>query len=187
MAVHTPSTELGRLIGDALGPLPRVAAESVLLDLERARMGREDHRALCQLIDDNDIAFCESIRSAKREGALQHQNNLLLRQVEVMNDAQRGLRAANRRAEEKCEDLLERIEKTTAMLEGARDSVYPIAYDPHANHDESLLVIGDQITKAITQLGFDADMSESDDSDSDDAVDNDDATDDDATDDDAEL
>ena len=42
MAVHTPSTELGRLVEDALGPLPRVAAESVLLDLERARMGRED-------------------------------------------------------------------------------------------------------------------------------------------------
>ena len=79
------------------------------------------------------------------------------------------LRAYNDRACPKCEDLLERSEKATAALEDARDSVGSIADDPHANHRESLIHVRNQIDKAITQLDFDADVSDSDHSNMDDS------------------
>ena len=46
MAVYTPAGELALLVEDALGPLPRVSSDVVLLDRERARMAAEDTRNL---------------------------------------------------------------------------------------------------------------------------------------------
>ena len=95
MAVHTPSTELGRLVGDALGPLPRVAAESVLLDLERARMGREDNRALCQLTERHNLVFINSSRLVMRLEDLEHANKSLRRQNERMREELHDAEAEN--------------------------------------------------------------------------------------------
>ena len=147
MAVHTPSTELGRLIGDVLGPLPRVAAESVLLDLERARMCNEDTAGrVMALVERNESLRAASISPIPSLFG----DSRLLTWCEWALD-----RSAT------CIRMGIRNEDATAALEDALDSVDPIIDDPQANHRESLIRVRDQITDAIELLNpdmYDSDM-----------------------------
>ncbi len=72
------TARLGSIIKEALGPLPRVCQEQVLLDLERARMTAED--ALSRLregmSDDEEMSaeeegdLCEACNAYYRQGVV---------------------------------------------------------------------------------------------------------------------
>ena len=132
MAVHTPSTELGRLVGDALGPLPRVAAENVLLDLERARMGREDKAVLCALVDRNE--------------ALRVANSDFMSWREFVDD--RVIM---------CGELDVRNICARATLERACAYVLRAATDPQDNHRQALIVVHNRMILATRELEPDTD------------------------------